>query len=46
MPAVRRTSNGVFKATVKVPNKPGTAKVKAVGQFKNRKASTSFTVTR
>lgn len=37
---------GVFKATIKVPKKPGTAKVTAAGQFKNRKGSTSFTVTR
>ncbi len=33
-------NKGVFKATIKVPNKPGTAKVKAAGQFKNRKGST------
>jgi hypothetical protein len=29
-----------------VPHKPGTAKVTAHGQFKNRKGSASFTVTR
>lgn len=37
---------GVFKATFEVPNHGGAAVVKARGQFKNRKGSTSFIVTR
>jgi hypothetical protein len=37
---------GVAKVTVKVSNKRGAAKVKATGEFKNRKGATSFTVTR
>lgn len=37
---------GVFKVSFKVPHKPGTAKVTAQGQFKNRKGATSFTITR
>ncbi|WP_460835976.1 prenyltransferase/squalene oxidase repeat-containing protein [Nocardioides hungaricus] len=37
---------GVFKTTVTVPNRPGRAKVRVVGAFPDRKAKTSFTVTR
>ena len=37
---------GVFTSSVKVPNRPGKATVKVKGQFANRKASKSFTVTR
>ena len=40
---------GVFKASFKVPGKhgkPGKAKVKVAGEFGNRKASKTFTVTR
>lgn len=39
-------AHGVFKVTTKVPNAPGTAKVDAQGQFKNRKGHASFIVTR
>ena len=38
--------NGVFHATFRVPHAPGTAAVKGFGQFKNRKDTASFTVTR
>lgn len=37
---------GVFVVTTKVPNRPGKATVKVRGQFANRKAAGSFTVTR
>lgn len=37
---------GVFKAAFKVPRKPGTVKVTAQGEFKNRKGAASFTITR
>jgi hypothetical protein len=39
-------AHGVFKTTFKVPAQPGKAKVKATGQFKNRKGAASFIVTR
>ena len=37
---------GVFNTWIKVPQTPGTAKVKVTGAFGNRKASKTFTVTR
>lgn len=40
-------ANGVFRVTFRVPKKhPGTAAVKAFGEFRNRKGSASFVVTR
>jgi hypothetical protein len=44
--AGQANGKGVFRATFRVPNKPGKATVKATGEFANRKASSSFTVTR
>jgi hypothetical protein len=44
--AGQANNRGVLKVTIKAPKRPGTAKVKAFGQFKNRTGSTSFTVTR
>lgn len=42
--AGQANAKGVFTAKVKVTGKPGKAKVKAVGQFKNRKGTSSITV--
>jgi len=42
--AGQANAKGVFKTKVKVTGKPGKAKVKAVGQFKNRKGNASVTV--
>lgn len=39
-------AKGVFVVTTKVPNRPGKATVTVRGQFANRKAAGSFTVTR
>lgn len=39
-------AKGVFNATFTVKGSPGKARVKAAGQFKNRKGATSFSVTR
>lgn len=39
-------SKGVFRVTVTVPHRPGTAEVKARGEFRNRRGATSFVVTR
>ncbi|WP_395657513.1 hypothetical protein [Nocardioides sp.] len=38
--------DGVLRVTVKVPRRPGTAKVEATGAFRNRAGATSFRVTR
>ncbi|HYF73720.1 MAG TPA: hypothetical protein VD864_12910 [Nocardioides sp.] len=44
--AGQANNKGVFAISTKVPNRPGKATVKIRGQFANRKAAGSFTVTR
>lgn len=44
--AGQANDRGVFRAAFEVPRRPGTAEVKARGEFRNRHGATSFVVTR